>query len=861
MNQHVSKLANTSFGNISSSGIVNASKVGVNVVNPTDRLEVDGSIKLVGTGNLKKTTTAGSTDNPLFDFRNTDGNGMRFEIGDSNTHGATIDLKSVDNGTARDLMSIKPEGMISLGQQANLDIKTDPTAGVSQALALDFGDATGWHTRIKANGTEFIDIMDDKTINIKNGATLNIAADSSLVNNGSTTLSGTTTLGSLTTKANIYHWSMFNPTADKVRWAVAVDGAELGLATGSNFQLTSWADDGSAIGTALTVRRSDGHVGILKDAGIEAVEVSGTIKSDALKVATSTAVDTQLVKIGYSDKGTYFSDGTVDIIGRSDGVYSIDRNGTKCVLNVYGDDDYTTTSSCAIGIGARAIMPGGNTVRHTFARIVGSNRDGDDYDGKLLLQCLYGGSFVNRINMTYAGVLIGQQDPSKEATEALEVNGSILSNASLKLKTGAFTTAFTPATITANRTITIPDKNIDLDNPIINTLTTTGAIISGGDITGGGNISSNNDSSHGYILRLSNSTEKGSFGYSAGLGGYFTNAVADDVCIRNKTPNASVRIGVEEGASTFNVMNGKVGINTTPTAEALEVNGNISLVGQVKTYNGPSPHYAMFTNTKRRWDIGMAYLDPDNGSNTGSRFIIYRYDDAGNDTTAMAIDRGMGYVGINTDTPTQMLDVIGNIKTTGIVAPAASDLSISTDAGKTMVLAQPVYDDLNLDITPRNTGTGRPTLAPFGDLLINLYQFAINDFSDFTPVEIKHDWKEGTQLEFHIHYAFSSDNDATERKVKFELSYTYADSVAGASFSSLATIPAEATIAANEAGYKHKYLTLATVTPATKIGTQFLFRLKRIAASSSEVLYDPFLFNFGIHYMVDTMGSRTISAK
>lgn len=190
---------------------------------------------------------------------------------------------------------------------------------------------------------------------------------------------------------------------------------------------------------------------------------------------------------------------------------------------------------------------------------------------------------------------------------------------------------------------------------------------------------------------------------------------------------------------------------------------------------------------------------------------------------------------------------------------STSDLTIATASAKTMVLTQPVYNDINLGINPRNVGAGRPTLTTFKGN-ISEFQFAVGNYADFQPFELLHDWREGTEIEIHLHWALASANDGTVRGVKWSVEYTYADF--GGTFVANDTQSKETSIIANEPAYTHKYTSIFTLTPAVKIGTQFCVRLTRIASVVDVApASDPFVFSFGIHYMIDTMGSRQRGTK
>ena len=174
-----------------------------------------------------------------------------------------------------------------------------------------------------------------------------------------------------------------------------------------------------------------------------------------------------------------------------------------------------------------------------------------------------------------------------------------------------------------------------------------------------------------------------------------------------------------------------------------------------------------------------------------------------------------------------------------------------------------VCDDVNFAIAAAKLpAVNYPTWATF-TTNTNAYTFALNDYADMGTIEVPHSYKEGTDLEIHLHIATNGLNNATERKVKYTVYYTYCVPDNGSyQFSAEATLQAELTIPANQADKSAYYISLGTISGTNiKIGTQFKARLKRVAGTGTEPINDPFVGQLGIHYEKDTEGSRTISTK
>lgn len=156
----------------------------------------------------------------------------------------------------------------------------------------------------------------------------------------------------------------------------------------------------------------------------------------------------------------------------------------------------------------------------------------------------------------------------------------------------------------------------------------------------------------------------------------------------------------------------------------------------------------------------------------------------------------------------------------------------------------------------RTTGVGRPNAVAFlGDII--QYQFSLNNSAEIESTEFPHNWKEGSEIDIHIHWATGGDNNATPRGVKWEIAYSIAnhDEV----FSAVATGAGESQIPANALKGTMITTVLKIVTPATvTIGSQIILTIKRIASTETVTApaADVFGLNVGIHYEVNTLGSR-----
>ena len=122
--------------------------------------------------------------------------------------------------------------------------------------------------------------------------------------------------------------------------------------------------------------------------------------------------------------------------------------------------------------------------------------------------------------------------------------------------------------------------------------------------------------------------------------------------------------------------------------------------------------------------------------------------------------------------------------------------------------------------------------------------------------EIQHDYKEGSDFTFHLHWQGQNPPTGTD-KVKFQLEYTLAARNSDA--------PAPITITV-EVDYSDAYsFSVTSFSPISgtgvSIGDQFLFKLSRIAPSANSYAGKCILATVGIHYEIDTVGSRSIATK
>jgi len=243
----------------------------------------------------------------------------------------------------------------------------------------------------------------------------------------------------------------------------------------------------------------------------------------------------------------------------------------------------------------------------------------------------------------------------------------------------------------------------------------------------------------------------------------------------------------------------------------------------------------------------------------------------------------LGELGLGT-TPSEKLHVIGNIfidtdsnklilgagkdmdmyydgtdghLRTDVVA--ASDLKLDCGAQKTLELQTTIWDDIYIPLAgARVPAANAPTWSTYSTNL-NSYTFDIDDYTDLASVEIKHGYKEGTDLEAHVHI-ITNGSDVDDRTVKFTLFHDWGDP--DEVMDGEASLTGEITIPGGTASKTHFYIELGTVTGTNHVlGSLFKCRLKRIASTGTEPTNDPFVEMIGVHYERDTFGSRQENTK
>jgi hypothetical protein len=223
-------------------------------------------------------------------------------------------------------------------------------------------------------------------------------------------------------------------------------------------------------------------------------------------------------------------------------------------------------------------------------------------------------------------------------------------------------------------------------------------------------------------------------------------------------------------------------------------------------------------------------------------------------------DGGLVTLGTGSDMSIQYTGSAGRIDAS-LVAP--SDLQIDCGAAKTLVLDVPVYKDLNIaGYVLAKPASSYPGIDTFRDSIgtdttIGTYAFAIDEYVS-GGFELQHDYAEGTNLVFHVHWQGIAAPAGGTDNVQWRLTYVVCrDGV---------TLAAAATIDSPDVAIDTRYRCYRTDFGAITgtnylVGDQLMFNLYRVAAASDDYAGDCLIETAGVHYQVDTLGSRTITTK
>jgi len=169
------------------------------------------------------------------------------------------------------------------------------------------------------------------------------------------------------------------------------------------------------------------------------------------------------------------------------------------------------------------------------------------------------------------------------------------------------------------------------------------------------------------------------------------------------------------------------------------------------------------------------------------------------------------------------------------------------------------WNDINLGSSGLGRGASAPDLVAFlaaGNLLLPGFDGNVTTEQLYGSFELLHNWKQGTDIEFHVHWTPTTANAGN---VKWQLEYSW-QNIDG-------TFPAVTTIsvidAAGGTAWTHNKAAFTRISATgKKIGTAFVFRFFRNPADGDDTYPDDAgLIQIGVHYQIDSIGSKEIYNK
>ena len=193
-----------------------------------------------------------------------------------------------------------------------------------------------------------------------------------------------------------------------------------------------------------------------------------------------------------------------------------------------------------------------------------------------------------------------------------------------------------------------------------------------------------------------------------------------------------------------------------------------------------------------------------------------------------------------------------------ILSPTTAGDSLTVDGA--FLLETAVWKDINMaGYLLTRPAVSAPTVETFRssggvNTTIETYAFALNE-KVHGGFELQHDYKEGTDLIFHVHWQGIALPAGGADNVQWRITYIVARD--GTTLSAATTIDSPDVVIDTQYGcYRTDFGAIDGTT--FLIGDQFMFTLTRVAAVSDDYAGVCLIETAGIHYKVDSVGSRTI---
>jgi hypothetical protein len=296
---------------------------------------------------------------------------------------------------------------------------------------------------------------------------------------------------------------------------------------------------------------------------------------------------------------------------------------------------------------------------------------------------------------------------------------------------------------------------------------------------------------------------------------------------------------------------GEVGVGTHMT---IDEGGGVG-IGIV----APEANLHIYRNDAQTTTLGLIIEQDGTGDAalkfrlSGTENWVVGIDNDDGDSFKIADDQGLGSAD-RFEITTAGLTYIGNI--------AGGNYSeFEADGTLQFIGDATVWKDINIGSGfVQLPAASAPSITTFldnvgADTDIATLEFAVGEKVGST-VELQHDYKEGSDFTFHIHFQCDAAPTGTDY-VKWQIDYTIVRD--GTTMSPVTTIVVEVAVDTQYEQVRASWA--ATTGTGFQIGDQISFKLSRIAAVGDAYTGTAKLKTVGIHYEVDTVGSRTAGAK
>ena len=200
----------------------------------------------------------------------------------------------------------------------------------------------------------------------------------------------------------------------------------------------------------------------------------------------------------------------------------------------------------------------------------------------------------------------------------------------------------------------------------------------------------------------------------------------------------------------------------------------------------------------------------------------------------------------------------GDINVEGDINSVNDDLTIDTGIGNTVIFEPSIWTDLSIAMSQARTPASlAPTWSPYKGTQVPAYSDTQVNVLYFSA-QLPHSYKEGTNIEFHIHIAYP---DAVAGNSVWYFTYSWAND--GESFPAPTLSPQVIIASPGVVDYHQRAEIIASMNGiGKKISSVLLCSIQRTGTSLDDnygnVIY---LTSADFHFQQDTLGSRQQNVK